>query len=148
VKKEKTVMKNVLGFVLMGASLVLASTAQAQQYRVKADVPFDFIIGNQVHKAGNYDIKRVGLSENVLSVSSASEDKTTLVIALPCEQSDWAKSTKLIFHRSGDTYFLYQVWVEGRQFGSEFATPNRETQLAKNGVKAEEVVVVAAVLEH
>jgi hypothetical protein len=147
VKKGETVMKNVLGFVLMGASLALAGAAQAQEYRVKADVPFDFIIGNQVHKAGNYDIKRVNPVSSLLLVDSASEGKATIVNAMPCADQSWAKSTKLVFHRSGDTYFLYQVWVEGRQFGSEFPTPKRETQLAKNGVKAEEVIV-AAVLEQ
>jgi hypothetical protein len=144
-EKGETVMKNVMGFVLIGASLLFASAAQAQQYRMKADIPFDFVIGHQVHKAGSYDIK--SLSGNVLMVDSTSEGKATIVNAIPCMQRDWAKTTKLVFHRSGDTYFLYQAWVEGRQFGSEFAAPKMETRLAQNGAKTEEVIV-AAVLEH
>jgi hypothetical protein len=140
-------MKNLLGFVLIGASLLSASAAQAQQYRVKADVPFDFVIGNQAHKAGSYDIERLSQTDSVLMVDSASERKATIVNVIPCSEAAWAKTTKLIFHRSGDTYFLYRVWIEGRQFGSEFPTPKMETRLAKNGTKSEEVIV-AAVLQH
>jgi hypothetical protein len=140
-------MKNLLGFVLIGASLLSASAAQAQQYRVKADVPFDFVIGNQAHKAGRYDIEKLNPTGDSLMVNSASESKITIVNAAPCSEATWAKTTKLVFHRSGGTYFLYRVWIEGRQYGSQFPTPKMETTLAQNGTKSEEVIV-AAVLEH
>jgi hypothetical protein len=140
-------MKNVLGFVFVAASMMLASSVQAQEYRLKADVPFDFVIDNQIHKAGNYDIRKLTPNSNLLVVESKSESKSTIVSPHPCAERAWAKTTKLVFHRSGDTYFLYQVWVQGRQFGSEFSTPKMETRLAQNGTKSEDVIV-AAVLEH
>ena len=140
-------MKNVLGFVLVAASLTLASAAQAQDYRLKADVPFDFVVGNQVHKAGSYDIKKILPNSSLLLLESPSESKPTIVSPHACAERDWATSTKLVFHRSGDTYFLYQIWVEGRQFGSEFTTPKMEIKLAQNGTKSQDVII-AAVLEH
>jgi hypothetical protein len=140
-------MKNVLGFVFVAASMMLASSVHAQEYRLKADVPFDFVIDNQIHKAGNYDIRKLTPNSNLLVVESKSESKSTIVSPHPCAERAWAKTTKLVFHRSGDTYFLYQVWVQGRQFGSEFSTPKMETRLAQNGTKSEDVIV-AAVLEH
>jgi hypothetical protein len=140
-------MKNILGFVFVAASMMLASSAQAQEYRLKADVPFDFVVGNQIHKAGNYDIKKLMPNSSLLLLESSSQSKPTIVNPHACAERDAATSTKLVFHRSGDTYFLYQIWVEGRQFGSEFTTPKMETKLAQNGTKSDDVII-AAVLEH
>lgn len=140
-------MKNILGFVFVAASMMLASSVQAQEYRLKADVPFDFVVGNQIHKAGNYDIKKLMPNSTLLLLESSSQSKPTIVNPHACAKRDWATSTKLVFHRSGDTYFLYQIWVQGRQTGSEFTAPKMETRLAQNGTKADDVIV-AAVLEH
>ena len=45
-------MKNYFSFVLLAAALLFASTAQAQALHVKADIPFDFVVGNGVLRGG------------------------------------------------------------------------------------------------
>jgi hypothetical protein len=141
-------MKKMFGFLLVASSLLLSSAAHAQQFRAKADIPFDFVIANHAYKAGSYDIQKLAPGSQLLTVYS--EDgggKETIVSSQPCAEQSWAKSTKLVFRRVGSTYFLYQVWVEGRQFGSQFRTPKMQTELAQNGTKSEDVIVAAVLVK-
>jgi hypothetical protein len=141
-------MKKMFGFLLVASSLLLSSAAQAQQSGVKADIPFDFVIANHAYRAGTYDIKKFSPGSQLLRVSSEDGNaKETIVNAQPCAEVTWAKSTKLVFHHVGNTYFLYQVWVEGRQYGSEFRTPKMPTELAQNGTKSEDVIVAAVLVK-
>ena len=57
-------MKNYFSFVLLAAALLFASTAQAQALHVKADIPFDFVVGNTVYSAGAYTIEPATQSSN------------------------------------------------------------------------------------
>ena len=38
--------------------------------------------------------------------------------------------TKLVFHRYGTTYFLYQVWVEGQRRGQQMQLTHLEKEVA------------------
>jgi hypothetical protein len=51
-------------------------------------------------------------------------------------------STKLIFHRYGDEYFLYQVWVQGESRGRELPPTKVEKELASNA-RSSTVAVLA-----
>ena len=41
--------------------------------------------------------------------------------------------TMLVFHRYGNRYFLYQIWVEGNNRGRELPRTPSEKELASNG---------------
>jgi hypothetical protein len=135
-------MKKSFGFLLVAASLLLASGAQAQGLQVKADVPFSFNVNNKMYEAGSYDIRAISDSNTAVVLQA---DGTNSGMALPhrCSSAQPAKDTVLVFHRVGDEYFLYQIWVAGSETGREFPTPKRETLLARNGEKSQDVVVAA-----
>lgn len=135
-------MKKAFSFALVAASLLLASGAQAQGLHVRADVPFDFVIGKSAYPAGSYDIQRVSTNNTILLVKSDSKMESTLVMPHDCTSGKPAEKTVLVFHRVGDEYFLYQIWTAGSTQGRELPQPKRETQLARNG-NAEDVIVAA-----
>jgi hypothetical protein len=139
-------MKKAFGFALVAASLLLASGAQAQELHVRADVPFDFVIGNKVYPAGNYDIARALSTSNALLVRSDAKMTPTFVLPQECTSGKPAEKTVLVFHRIGDEYFLYQIWTEGSTMGRELPQPKRETELARNG-KADEVIIAANLIK-
>ena len=66
-----------------------------------------------------------------------------LVLPNACESSKAQETTKLVFHRYGDQYFLAQVWTEGNDRGSELpkSGANPKSQWA---TRPRDVVVVAA----
>ena len=134
-------MKNNFSFVLLAAALLFASTAQAQTLQVKANIPFDFVVGNTVYSAGTYTIGPATQSSNALLLDGA--DTRAIVMPYQCSLALPSETTKLVFERMGDTYFLRQVWVEGRTDGREFPKSKSELQMAKNHTPSESVTLVA-----
>jgi len=55
--------------------------------------------------------------------------------------------TSFVFRRVGDEYFLYQIWIEGRTTGRELPAPKRETLLARNGEKSDEIIIAANIVK-
>jgi len=139
-------MKKAFSFALVAASLLLASGAQAQGLHVRANVPFDFVIGSAAYPAGNYDIERVSAGNSVLLVRSNEKTESTLVMPHDCSSGKPATKTVLVFHRVGDEYFLYQIWTAGSTQGRELPQPKRETELARNG-KADDVIIAANLIQ-
>jgi len=138
-------MKKALSFILVAASLLLASGAQAQTLRVRADVPFDFTIDKTSYSAGNYEIRTV--TDSAALILNAANNEGSMVLPHNCSKRDPAKDTVLVFHRVGDEYFLYQIWVAGSEMGREFPAPKRETKLARSGEKSQEIIVAANLLK-
>jgi hypothetical protein len=135
-------MKKAFSFILVAASLLLASGAQAQGIHVRVDVPFDFTIDKTSYAAGNYDIQALNTSSQALVLSS-DKQRRALVLPHACAKMQGAEDTVLVFHRVGDEYFLYQIWVAGSDMGREFTAPKREARLARNGEKSQEIIVAA-----
>jgi len=137
-------MKTYFSLVLVAAALLFASTAQAQAIHVKADIPFDFVVGNTVYPAGTYTIVPATEASNALLLDGG--DARAMVMSNHCSLSLPSKSTKLVFDRMGSSYFLSQIWVEGRSDGREFPKSKAELQMAKNHTPSESVTVVAQLI--
>ena len=97
-------MKKYFSFVLVTAALLFASTAGAQELKVKADIPFDFVVGNTVYSAGTYTIGPALHSTSALLIEGP--DARNIVMSNHCSLSLPSKSTKLVFDRVGSSYFL------------------------------------------
>src|SRR5438105_14096363 len=54
-----------------------------------------------------------------------------------------ATSTRLVFHRYGNRYFLYQIWVEGENRGRELPRTRLEKEVASNA-RPSSVAVLAS----
>jgi hypothetical protein len=132
--------------LLAAAALVFGQAAYAQEISVRAHIPFAFVVGDKVYPVGEYAVQTA--KDNTYSLSIKNEDKTAqgLTPSHPCISSkpvNPANQAKLVFHRIGNTYFLFRVWVGGSTVGREFPRSHRETQMAMNGSKTETVVVAA-----
>jgi hypothetical protein len=147
VQKGEVIMKKSFSFIVVAASLLLASGAKAQTLHVKANVPFDFTAGGTVYTAGNYDIAATSISDTLLKLDSGDKMNQGFIIPHNCSSVKPAEKTVLVFRRVGDEYFLYQIWTEGNAVGRELSAPKRETQLARNGEKSEEIVIAANIVK-
>ena len=135
----------VMRSAFLGLGLLLAvSAAQAQEPRVKANVPFDFVVGDRVMPAGEYLVTPAGVSA-AIEIRSEDTPDAALVIAHACASSAPSKDTKLVFHTLGGRYFLSQVWTAGYSQGREIRMSKSEIQLAKNGTEQKQFVLAANV---
>ncbi|MGB2625475.1 MAG: hypothetical protein WAK20_01690 [Candidatus Acidiferrum sp.] len=140
-------MKNLRYFLLAFTAMFMASTAHAQQTNVNAAVPFDFVIGSRVYAAGQYSIKAIGMDEKVLLIDNSSH-ASAVVLSNTCEQLQPSAKTELVFHRVGDSYFLYQIWREGNSEGREFPISRSELLMTRNHPESPETIIVAANITH
>ena len=58
-------MKKQLLFVFASLFFITGSL-RAQSVTLKADIPFNFVVGNTMYHAGAYTIKPMGLSESTV----------------------------------------------------------------------------------
>jgi len=120
-------MKKQNLFPLLAVVLLATGLATAQMDRpIKANIPFDFVVGKTALPAGEYRVSR--LSD--LGVLSLVGDAGAAMVGSHAIQANASSgSTKLIFHRYDDQYFLSQIWVEGENRGSELPKSNLEKEL-------------------
>ena len=130
----------------MGA-LLFGSAAFAQEINVQATVPFDFTLGDKVYPAGQYSVQNVIPDHQVLRLRNGTSRGAAFILYQPASSQVPAERTQLVFHRLGNTYFLYQVRVAGSTLGREFLRSHVETEMALNATD-KETVIVAGYLIH
>jgi hypothetical protein len=136
-----TSLRSIL-FVL--AAILLVPVARAQQNGVKADVPFDFVVGNRAYPAGEYTLRAALNDSGFIRIENAREVSAAFTPSNRCSKGMPSTETKLVFHRMAGRYFLYQVWTSGSTTGREFPKGRIEIELAQNH-ETPDVVIVAAV---
>jgi hypothetical protein len=115
----------------MGAS----AQAQTLQYKVTANIPFDFTITDKKLPAGKYSIVRAqnGNGDQVLQISSADGQQLLSRLTIPVIARDVVKQGVLVFRQYGDEYFLYEIWPAGGQTGRAFPKSRAERELQRQG---------------
>ena len=136
---------NVFGILaIVTLSLLISVPIMSAQTVATASVPFAFTVANTEMSAGNYVITSVSDSEIVVINRSKG---TGVISPFHSEQpSNNNDTTKLVFHRYGDTYFLSQV---ARGSGEPviqlpISKQESEAQIQNARSVSEEEVMVAA----
>jgi hypothetical protein len=87
-------------------SLASCAAAMAQQPAMKANIPFNFTVGNTWMPAGEYRIS----SPNRLVLEFQSADYAHIATVVSAESHQESNSgSKLVFERYGNQYFLHRV---------------------------------------
>ena len=139
-------MKNLRSMLFAFTVLLLATAAQAQTTNVKANIPFDFVVGDHAYPAGEYTIKSMSQTSPALRIDNRDESEKGVTLSNSCNQLQPAEGTTLVFRHLGDSYFLYQIWTEGKTSGRELPMSKVEVQIAKNNKP--ELLIVAANISH
>ncbi|MFL6448452.1 MAG: hypothetical protein ACJ746_12280 [Bryobacteraceae bacterium] len=130
--------------------LLLVPFAQAQMTSgLKANIPFEFRIGNTTHTAGEYSVVRSTVGCDVLLIrnldgqSGATAFSSISVQTKPTESSE---KSRLVFHRYGKTYFLSQVW-QGDSTGLQLHRSKAERTIAHQmaGLRTPDTVEIALI---
>jgi hypothetical protein len=138
-------MKNVLGCLSMAAlAVILAAPISAQSTAVRANVPFDFMVGGRTLSAGAYEFGVISQG-GVLQVMSDSGATSAMVAS--AGSLDGAGRTEVVveFHRYGNEYFLHKIWDGSSNQGREISPSRIERELAtRASLNRPETVMVLA----
>src|SRR5262249_12131086 len=107
--KKQVLFSLLTTVLLMAAGSAYAQLGSAQE--VRANVPFDYKVGNATMKASNCSIRAAGIA-NVLAIRCAGSE-AKLALSSSVVSGKPVTETKLVFHKYGDEYFLAQIWIGG-----------------------------------
>ena len=90
--------------------LAVASVHAQAPSRVEVNIPFEFSAGETTLRPGVYTIKR--MSGNLVSLRNVKDNSSVILNAPVNLSSTESQATeRLIFNKSGDQYFLSQIWL-------------------------------------
>ena len=126
-------------FALFFAFSALPGQAQDQP-KIRATIPFNFVVGSKELKAGEYVVQQFGSpGSQSLQFRREDGDVEQTGFTVPIETNKIGNHERLVFHHYGDQYFLSQVWLAGNE-GHEFIAGAQEKKAATNRSTGDQVV--------
>lgn len=130
--------------LLCALVLAPAAFAQADAFRVVADIPFDFHVNGKLMPAGAYTVSPT-LNYSIVIASQKSSGPVAAAITNPAGGGVATHDrSELVFQRYGTQYFLRQVWRAGLTTGRELPASKPERELMFHAAYQPERVYVAA----
>jgi hypothetical protein len=118
-----------------GAALLVTTLAAPLTVKIRAEIPFDFMVGKRRLPKGEYLIESINDS-GTLTIRHAKKGKAVAFNTIRQKPTDSPKS-KLIFNRYGDQYFLARIWDGSSETILKLNKSKTEKRIAKQ-VKKEE----------
>lgn len=100
--------------VLLGTVAVTAQSTTTSEPFLRANIPFAFVAGGVQLPAGEYRVYHPGNPYIVVIENNDGTARATTYVR-PSVIDAGENSTKLLFNRYGDQYFLAEIWTERDQ---------------------------------
>jgi hypothetical protein len=121
-----------IAVVLVLAAVIGSTSVLAQSDTLRANIPFNFYVGDKLLPAGSYTITPAGQG-STLRVSGPNNN-SVFVMTSGLKPNKATDLSRLVFHRYGTTNFLASVYWSGSPNGKELVRSSMEQKLASNGV--------------
>lgn len=125
--KGLTMAVIVLAIVLVSA----AASANAQSAKkVSANIPFDFVVGDQTMTAGDYNLRATTAPDNGLLIQG-DNGQSSMRLTNSIEPRKDRRNSRLVFHRYGQRYFLAEVWTGAGNVGRHLLKSRQERAIQR-----------------
>ena len=135
----KTQTMNVITKIgLLSVMLLLTSVGSAQGQsltnRLKANIPFDFSVGEKKLPAGTYSFGRASQNsdDTVLAITDDDGHRKATRLSYSAQRLHARDKATLVFHHLDDQYFLVQVWPAGATIGRQFPKSRSEREVQRS----------------
>jgi hypothetical protein len=147
----------LVSIIALAFATAVASNAQSSGKGLKANIPFDFVVGDKTLAAGDYSVRQITANADGILVRSNDGGHSAIRLTTSLNAGAPKRKTALTFLRYGNTYYLSQVWMGGSREGREMVKSKSERaaerELARNAsannlaqnAKPEVVTIVADV---
>ena len=124
----------LLLFAIAVFATALTTNASGQTAKtVRANVKFDFQIGDRIYPAGEYRIESIsGLSDNILLIRSVRDANERHFIAANHSNAGKRQTPKLVFQKYGESYFLTNIVLDSGQWGYSIRPSRHQRESEKN----------------
>ena len=117
----------LLSVLMLGSALHAQNTERV----IKANIPFDFVVGNQVFPAGQYSVALVG--PVLLELRDSRGRALVNVLTESVQKLATSDRPKLRFDNEGGQNVLTQVWQEGHEIGQQVLRSKSSTVAVRRG---------------
>lgn len=136
----------LMTIVFIGMSTVVVSAHAKTHSTLVLNVPFKFTVGDRLLSPGTYSFEQLldsapGL--NIIAIRSTDGGTYQAAVTTTTQASSIPRSSRLVFRRYGDSFFLSQVWTKGKLVGLLLYRSRGETRLVEQQAANEEVSVPA-----
>jgi hypothetical protein len=132
----------LIALTLFAVLMVPATQAQSIW---KAEIPFDFAVGNKWLPAGEYQVEPEPDSHGVILIQSQDARSSALAMTIKVHAGKTSDVTKLVFNRYGEQYFLSKIWTRSSDTGRELTKCRLEREVAAQSRVKPAATAVAAV---
>jgi hypothetical protein len=150
-KKQMVKSLTMLTLIVTVALATAVVSANAQSVKVKAEIPFEFIVGDQTLPAGSYAVRPATNSGIALMIQNSEASISTVRLTNTITPKKKNLRARLVFHRYGQNYFLSEVWEGGESTGRQLRESKQERamrrELAAVAQNAYETVEIVATLQ-
>jgi hypothetical protein len=131
---KKLIISTIVA-ISFGAALFATTLAAPFTVKIRADIPFDFMVGKKRLPKGEYLIESLG-DTGALTIRSAKKGKAVTFNTIKSKPTDSNKS-KLVFNRYGEQYFLSRIWDPSSETILKLTKSKTEKRIAKLAKKEE-----------
>ncbi len=131
----------LIALTLFAVLMVPATQAQSIW---KAEIPFDFAVGNTRLPAGEYEVKPKSNS-GVILIQGQDARSSAYAMTIVGQAGKPSDVSKLVFNRYGDQYFLSKIWTPFSNTGRELTESRLEREVAAQSRVKPAATAVAAV---
>ena len=110
---------------------VAPAIAKAQGHeRIQVNIPFAFVVREQVLPAGRYVVERTDPGRpNVLTLRSTAKGVVRFILTQRVEKTKSSAASSLVFIEREGKLYLFQVWNVGAMNGVQIpSAPDRDTR--------------------
>jgi hypothetical protein len=110
----------------------LTTNASGQTAKtLRANVKFDFQIGDRIYPAGEYRIESIS-TDNILQIRSVGDANRTQFIFANHSNASKGQTLKLVFQKYGESYFLTQIFFDSGEWGYSIRPSRRQRESETN----------------
>ena len=117
----------LLSVLMLGSALYAQNTERV----IKANIPFNFVVGNEVFPAGRYSVALVG--PVMLELRDSRGRALIKVLTQSVQTLVTSDRPKLRFDNEGSQNVLTQVWQEGHEIGQQVLRSKSATVAVRRG---------------
>jgi hypothetical protein len=122
----------------------LAIAQLANNDRIKANVPFEFVVANKVIPAGECIVRSAGMNARTLAINNVDAKISLLSPAIRADSRNPAPSYTLVFNKMGNSYFLRGIKLEGSGVSYWLPESKAEAEMLARNVPSTEKIVLAS----
>jgi len=112
----------------------LTTNASGQTSKtIRANVEFDFQIGDRIYPAGEYRIESISQSGNVMRIRNVADANKTELILANHPNAAKRETPRLVFLKDGDRYFLTAIFLDSGERGY-LITPSHAQRASKDNL--------------